>query len=83
LQEAPQDVLKDEGSKISDVGKVIYRWSAGVYANFALVNRLERLEAVRERVMQVNSVIFCAHWKSVILSEGSVCSKGREQQGFR
>jgi hypothetical protein len=82
LQEASQDVLKDESAKISDVGVVVDRWSAGIDANFALVNRLERLKAVRERVMQANSVVFCAHWKSVILSEASVCSKGGVQRGF-
>jgi hypothetical protein len=79
LQEAAQDVLKDESAKISDVGVVIDSGTAGVYADFAFMNRLERLEAVREGIVQLHSVRFCAHWKSVILSEALICSKGGEQ----
>ena len=40
MQETAQDVLKNEGAEIADVGVVVDRGAAGVDADFALMERL-------------------------------------------
>ena len=75
VQKSPQNVLKHEGSEISDVREVIYRRPAGVHAHFALMNGLEGLQAICQRVVQVYLFHFRAVCKSVILSEASLRSQ--------
>jgi hypothetical protein len=52
MQEAPQDVLKDESPKIADVREIVDGGAARVDADFAGVNRSKNLQAIRERVMK-------------------------------
>ena len=44
FQEAAQDVLENEGAKISDVREVVDRGTAAVHAHFAWRLRDERLD---------------------------------------
>ena len=52
MQEAPQDVLKHERAEIPDVREGVDRGAAGVDAHFAWMNGLQRLDAVRQRVVE-------------------------------
>ena len=76
-QKAPQDVLEDEGAKIADVREVVDRGAAGVDADFALVERLEGLEAAGERVVEAYVGHFQDIGKRTIVAEGRVWGKGR------
>ena len=53
MQEAAQNVLKHERAEIPDVREGVDRGAAGVDAHFARMHGLQRLEAVRERVVEV------------------------------
>jgi hypothetical protein len=53
MQEASQDVLKDESPKIADVREIVDRGAARVDADFARVNRSKNLQAIRERVVKL------------------------------
>ena len=44
MQEAPQDVLKHEGAEIADVREGVDRRAAGVDADFARMDGLQRLQ---------------------------------------
>ena len=52
MQKPAQDILKHKRAEIADVREIVDRGAAGVDADFALVQRLERLKAVRKRVVQ-------------------------------
>ena len=52
VQEPPQHVLKHERAEVSDVREVVDRGSAGVNAHLARMNGVERLQVVRQRIVQ-------------------------------
>ena len=53
-QEAPKDVLEDEGAKIADVREVIHRGTAGVDVHLTRMERYKGLLAAAERIMEDN-----------------------------
>jgi hypothetical protein len=53
VQETAQNVLENERAEISDVGVVVDSGAASVDAHFALVERLQRLQAVGQRVVKL------------------------------
>src|SRR4051794_31431022 len=52
LEPAPEEVLEQEGPKVSDVGVVVDRWAAGVERDPARLERLERLDLAGQRVVE-------------------------------
>ena len=53
-QVAAEDVLEDEGAEVADVREVVDGGAAGVHADFARMNRVERFERVGESVVETN-----------------------------
>ena len=53
MQEAAQNILKHERAEIPDVREGVDGGAAGVDAHLARMNGLQRLDAVRERVVEV------------------------------
>ena len=81
-QEAAQNVLKHEGTKISDVREIVDRRAASVDANFALVNRLERFQAICKRVVEADVGGFGGGHESNILADGSYAKQSGWLGGF-
>jgi hypothetical protein len=75
MQEAPQYVLEYEGAEVTDVREGVHRGPAGINTHFALVERLQGLDAIRQRVVEHYRRHFWALYKAVILSEHSVPGK--------
>src|SRR5208283_2650724 len=56
FQEAPQDVLENEGAEIADVRVVVHRGAAGVHADFPGLQGHERLNLAGQRVVDADFV---------------------------
>ncbi len=74
-QEPAQHVLKHERAEVPDVRGGVNRGTAGVNAHFARVNGVERLQVVRQRIVQEYLDHICATRKTVIVSDASPRSK--------
>jgi hypothetical protein len=61
LKETPENILKDERSEIPNMRKVVHRGAAGVHANLAFMDRIQRLQPVRQRIVQV----YGSHFRAV------------------
>jgi len=59
--------------------EVIYRGSARVHMHFALADWVERLQAVRQRVVEMYGSHFLESCRGVILTDALVCSKAPQQ----
>jgi hypothetical protein len=76
-QEAAEYILEDESTKIADMSIIVDRGAAAVDADFALVDGLERLQAVGERVVEAYVCHFQRYGKRKIVAEGWCWGKGR------
>src|SRR5882757_7391287 len=73
FQEAAEDVLKDEGAVITDVGEVVDGGAAGVHGDFAGFLGDEGLGLVGERIVEMNFGRLRHFWggkETMIVSEG-------------
>jgi hypothetical protein len=68
LQIAQQQVLKDKGSEVSDMGVVIYRRTASIEADHSFLDRPEVLLSIGKRVIE-------PHHKSIFRVTGRIVKR--------